>query len=140
VTVSVELGAVDPEDVIPGWLRPAGYRLYGHELVWTGHAGDVGDIALAYRAATDSVTALPDRKLGPLALTADAQEEWFQRLTVRDTRHWDTFLRARHPATLPVARWPRAERLLLERLEVRLADWQRAVVPLDTSLATPQRD
>jgi len=131
VTVTVDLADIDPEDVIPGWVRPAGFRLYGRELVWTGHAGDLSDIALAYRAGSDPRAAAPDPRLGPLALTADAQEEWFQRLTVRDTRFWETFLRGRHAT--PVARWPRADRLLWDRLEARLADWQRALVPLGSA-------
>jgi KDO2-lipid IV(A) lauroyltransferase len=132
VTVSVDLGAVDPDDVIPGWVRPSGYRVYGHQIVWTGRGGEVTDIALSFRAEKDPRAASADSTRGPLALAPDALEEWFERLTIQDARAAESFLTARR--NTPVERWPRAERLLWERLDGRLADWQRAHVPAGTAV------
>ncbi len=155
VTASVDLGAVDREDLIPAWLRPAGYRVYGSQVIWRRSAGDaVADIALAYRpAVADPLAAFADRKVGPLALTAEATEEWFERLSVRETRYWAGFLRARRGASVDTAGataalarepWYRAargyrdsrlaknERMLLARLEERLLAWRRAQVPTDS--------
>lgn len=155
VTASVDLGTVDREDVIPAWLRPAGYRVYGSQVIWRRSAGDaVADLALAYRpAVADPLAPFADRKLGPLALSAEGTEEWFERLSVRETRYWAAFLRARRGAPVDTAGvaaalarepWYRAargyrdsrlaknERMLLARLEERLLAWRRAQVPTDS--------
>ncbi|MEP7027875.1 MAG: lysophospholipid acyltransferase family protein [Candidatus Eisenbacteria bacterium] len=160
VTASVDLGAVDPEDLIPGWLRPGGYRVYGTQVIWRRGAGDaVADLALAYRPWVDDLlAAFPDRQKGPFTLGLEAREEWFERLTVRETRYWAAFLRARRGApvdsTGPAAglareRWyrpaagyrddrlPREERTWLGRLEDRLAAWRRAQIPLDSAAVQP---
>ena len=155
VTASVDLGTVDREDLIPAWLRPAGYRVYGSQVIWRRSAGDqVADLALAFRPApADPLAAFSDRKQGPLALSPEATEEWFERLSVRETRYWAAFLRARRGAPVdsvgPAAalareRWYRPasgfkderlaknERMLLARLEDRLAAWRRAQVATDS--------
>jgi hypothetical protein len=132
VTVTVDLGDIDPDNVIPGWVRPAGYRVYGKELIWTGRTTEVGDIALSFRPPKDPLAGFADPKKGPLGLAPDALEEWFERLTIRDVRAIESFLTGRRD--VPVERWPRAERLLWERLDGRLADWQRAHVPAAADL------
>jgi hypothetical protein len=155
VTASVDLGMVDPEDLIPAWLRPLGYRIYGSRVIWRRGAGDaVADLALAYRPwAADLLAAFADRKQGPLALSAEATEEWFERLSVKETRYWAAFLRARRGAPVDTAgparalareRWyklqsgyredrlAKNERVLLGRLEDRLLAWRRAQIPVDS--------
>jgi hypothetical protein len=151
VTVTVDLGTVDPEDLIPGWLRPRGGRIYGSQVIWRRRAGDeVADIALAYRPFSDPLAAFPDRAKGPLALSAEAREDWFERLSVRETRYWTVFLRARRGAPIDPAgpgaalarepwyhlargyreeRLSKDERALLMRLEERVAEWRKAQVP-----------
>ncbi len=156
VTASVDLGAVDPEDLIPAWLRPAGYRVYGSQVIWRRGAGDaVADLALAYRpGGTDPLAAFGDRQKGPLALGPEAREEWFERLSLRETRFWSAYLRARRGAAvdstgpgaaLARERWyhpgpgyrderlPRDERMLLGRLDDRLAAWRRAQISTDST-------
>ena len=155
VTASVDLGPVDREDLIPAWLRPSGYRVYRSQVIWRRSAGDaVADLALAFRPApADPLAAYADRAKGPLALSAEATEEWFERLTVREMRYWSTFLRARRgappdslaafpalakePWYKPVGnyrdeRLAKDERRLLGRLDERLAAWKRAQVPTDS--------
>jgi hypothetical protein len=155
VTASVDLGAVDREDLIPAWLRPAGYRVYRSQVIWRRSAGDaVADLALAYRpAVADPLAAFADRAKGPLALTPEATEEWFERLSVRETRYWAAWLKARRgaprdslaafPALAQEAwykpsnsyrdsRLTQDERRLLGRLQDRLAAWRRAQVPGDS--------
>jgi hypothetical protein len=155
VTASVDLGSVDLEDLIPAWLRPAGYRVYRSQVIWRRSAGDaVADLALAFRpAAADPLAAFADRSKGPLTLAPEALEEWFERLTVRDMRMWTAFLRARRGAprdslaaypALAQESWYRPsasyrderlskdERRLLGRIDERLAAWKRAQVPTDS--------
>jgi hypothetical protein len=155
VTASVDLGSVDREDLIPSWLRPSGYRIYRSQVIWRRSAGDaVADLALAFRPeVADPLAAFADRAKGPLTLTAEATEEWFERLSVRETRYWAAYLRARRGAPpeslasfpqLGKERWyhpsggyrdaklPKDERRLLARLLERLAAWRRAQVPGDS--------
>jgi hypothetical protein len=155
VTASVDLGSVDREDLIPAWLRPSGYRVYGSQVIWRRSAGDaVADLALAFRPeVTDPLAAFPDRAKGPLTLSPEASEEWFERLSVRETRYWAAFLRARRGAppdslagfpALAKESWyhpsggyrdtklAKDERRLLDRLLDRLAAWRRSQVPTDS--------
>ena len=155
VTASVDLGPVDREDLIPAWLRPSGYRIYRSQVIWRRSAGDaVADLALAFRpAAADPLAPYPDRAKGPLALSPEATEEWFERLTVREMRYWTTYLRARRgappdslaafPALMKESwykpsggyrdeRLAKDERRLMSRLAERLAAWKRAQVPTDS--------
>jgi KDO2-lipid IV(A) lauroyltransferase len=155
VTASVDLGAVDPEDLIPAWLRPAGYRVYGSQVIWRRGAGDaVADLALAFRPpVVDPLAPFDDRQKGPLTLGPEAREEWFERLSVRETRFWAAFLKARRGApvdsagpahALSAERWyhPSAdyrderltkdERILLARMDERLTTWRRAQIPVDS--------
>ena len=163
VTASVDLGAIDPEDLIPAWLRPPGYRVYGTQVIWRRGAGDaVADLALAFRlSAADPLAPFVDRQKGPLALAPEAREEWFERLSVRETRFWAAFLRARRGAPVDSAgpaamlrseRWyhpgtdyrderlARDERMLLGRMEERLTSWRRAQIPVDSLDAVGARD
>src|SRR4029079_11185593 len=99
------------------------------------------------------LAAFPDRAKGPLTLSPEAAEEWFERLSVRETRYWAAFLRARRGApldslaafpALPKESWyhpsggyrdtklAKDERRLLERLLDRLAAWRRSQVPTDS--------
>lgn len=152
VTVRVDLADIPPEDLIPGWLRPRGYRVYGSHIIWRRGAGDeVQDIALAYRPYQDPLLPYADRKRGPLALSLEAREEWLERLTLREMRFWAAWLVARRGGPLPENEagralaqesWfrpsagyresalPREERALLERLRGTLAEWDRAGVPV----------
>jgi hypothetical protein len=124
VTVSVDLGDVDAEDLIPGWLRPNGYRLYGRQVLWHRRAGDeVADIALAFRPGGDAIAALRDTVKGPFALGDEAREEWFGRLTTREARAWLAWLARRHPVRKSA---PERERRLAARLEERIAAFERA--------------
>jgi len=155
VTASVDLGPVDREDLIPAWLRPSGYRIYRSQVIWRRSAGDaVADLALAFRPApADPLAPYADRSKGPLALSPEATEEWFERLTVREMRYWSAYLRARRGAPKDLlaafpalakeawykpsggyrdARLAKDERRLLARLEDRLASWKRAQVPTDS--------
>jgi hypothetical protein len=148
VTVSVDLGEIGPDLLIPAWLRPAGYRIYGHQVIWHRRAGDeIVDVALAYRPAADPRTALPPGVDGPMGLGLEAREEWLDRLTPREMRFWVDWLRVRRggvpdpagpaagladeagyrpAAKFDEARMPRAERDLLGRLRERLAAFERA--------------
>jgi hypothetical protein len=74
-TVSIDLGDASPEDVVVGWLRPLGYRLYGSQILWHRPAGEeLADIALGMRPPGDPLAAFADRHKGPLALPLDARE------------------------------------------------------------------
>ncbi len=152
VTVSVDLGAVSPEDLITAWLRPRGYRVYGTQVIWRRGAGDeVQDIALAYRPYSDPLAPFPDRKKGPLGLTLEAREEWYERLTPNEMRFWTAWLLVRRGGPVPVTGpgaalalepWRRVERTfreeslarderaLLTRLRASVAEWERARVAL----------
>jgi KDO2-lipid IV(A) lauroyltransferase len=126
VTVSVDLGDVAPEDLIPGWLRPGGYRLYGRQVLWHRRAGDeVADIALAFRPAGDPFAAVSDTVRGPLALSEEAREEWLGRLTTREARFWLAWLERRHKNP---AKAPDREQRLAARLRERLSAFERATI------------
>ncbi|MGH7725724.1 MAG: lysophospholipid acyltransferase family protein, partial [Candidatus Eiseniibacteriota bacterium] len=150
VTVSVDLGTVPPDDLIIAWLRPRGSRVYGSQVIWRRGAGDeVQDIALAYRPFADPLAPYSDRKKGPLALSLEAREEWYERLTPNEMRFWAAWLVARRGGPVPtdgVAKtlaaepWyeperkfreqslSKDERTLLARLRDSLAEWDRARV------------
>jgi hypothetical protein len=126
VTVSVDLGAVDPEDLIPGWIRPNGYRIYGRQVLWHRRAGDeVVDIALAFRPpSADPYAVVRDTVRGPFTLGDEAREEWVGRLTPRESRFWVAWLERRNKGSL--ARAPEKERRLEARLKERIAAFERA--------------
>jgi KDO2-lipid IV(A) lauroyltransferase len=151
-TISIDLGDASAEDIVVGWLRPLGYRLYGSRIVWHRPAGEeLADIALGLRAAGDPLAAFPDRQKGPLALALDVREEWFERLTVRDLRYFIAWLLVRRGGAVPAdgpgaalagERWVRPpvrgfresrlsadERRLLVRLRERLAAWELRRIP-----------
>jgi KDO2-lipid IV(A) lauroyltransferase len=123
VTVSVDLGAVDAEDLIPGWIRPGGYRLYGRQVLWHRRADDeVVDIALAFRPPSVPPV-VSDTLRGPFALSDDAREEWVGRLTPRESRSWLAWLERRHAKPNKA---PERERRLAARLRERIAAFERA--------------
>ncbi|MEO6463848.1 MAG: lysophospholipid acyltransferase family protein [Candidatus Eisenbacteria bacterium] len=150
-TVSIDLGDVSPEDLVVGWVRPLGYRLYGSQILWHRPAGEeLADIALGIRAPGDPLAAFADRQRGPLALPLEGREEWIARLTARDLRFFAAWLVARRggPVADPVVaailtrepwykparsfrenRLPTEERSLLARLRERLVAWERARIP-----------
>lgn len=150
-TVSIDLGASSQEDLIIGWLRPLGYRLYGSQILWHRPAGEeLADIALGLRAPADPLAAFADRAKGPLGLSLEAREEWFARLTVRDLRFFVAWWVARRGGPIPSEgpgaaladeAWIRAdrgfredklpaeERQWLDRLRGRLAAFERARIP-----------
>jgi hypothetical protein len=132
----------------------SGYRVYRSQVIWRRSAVTPSYLALAFRpAAADPLAPFADRSKGPLTLTPEALEEWFERLTVRDMRSWSAFLRARRGAprdslaafpALAQEPWYRPsssyrderlskdEKRLLGRIEERLAAWRRAQVPTDS--------
>ena len=150
-TMSVDLGDVSPEDLVVGWLRPLGYRLYGSRILWHRPAGEeLADLALGIRPPGDPLAAFADRQKGPLALPLEAREEWIARLTARDLRFFTAWLAARRggrvadstlaatfarePWYRPVpsyreSRLPADERRLLARLREKLLAWERARIP-----------
>ena len=150
-TMSVDLGDVSPEDLVIGWLRPLGYRLYGSRVLWHRPAGEeLADLALGIRPPRDPLGAYADRQKGPLALPLEAREEWIARLTARDLRFFTAWLVARRggpvadsslAATFAREAWYRPsasyresrlsadERRLLARLREKLEAWDRARIP-----------
>ncbi len=150
-TVRVDFGAWSADDLVIGWLRPRGYRLYADCVVWHRPAGEeLADIALGARPLGDPLAAYADRKLGPLGLGLEAREEWIERLTANELRYYIAWLQARRGGTPPgvgpgsalagetwwkPVRGFREEKLssderrLLARLRERLDRWDRARIP-----------
>ncbi len=150
-TVRVDLGAWSADDLVIGWLRPKGYRLYADCVLWHRPAGEeLADIALGARPLGDPLGAFTDRKLGPLSLSLEAREEWFERLTANELRYFMAWLLARRGGTPPgtgpgsvlagEAWWKPVrdfreeklstdERRLMARLRERLDRWERSRIP-----------
>lgn len=152
-TVRVELGALSADDLVIGWLRPRGYRLYASSVLWHRPAGEeLSDIALGVRPLGDPLAGYADRRSGPLGLGLEAREEWFERLTANEIRYFIAWLTVRRGAAVPAEgpgsslgaeSWAKPtrdfreeklstdERRLLARLRERLDRWERARIPYD---------
>jgi hypothetical protein len=152
INLRVELEDATTRELVPSWIRPAGFGVRPRSLVWRLHEEEPeSDLVLAMRPFQDPLAGFEDRSLGLLAMGPEEIEGHLDRSTPREWDFWRAFLQARrgepvaedaigellgaeawYRATLPGQR-PRAmtaeEEALFEMLTQRLTEWEAMQLP-----------